>query len=135
MKQYDYSTKSKEWKEAFAKKCKEGWKRKMADPQFKQRIISKLRDNKLAEKNPNWKGQDAKLTYDGIHEWVSTNKPKPMGCEGCGLIKKVELAFIDHTKGKYNQGQYSRNFEDWIWLCRSCHMKADGRMNNLRRKK
>lgn len=135
MRQYNHNSKSDEWKKEFSQKVKEGWKRKMTDPSFKTRMVSKLRENKLADKNPNWKGKDAKLTYDGIHEWLTRNKPKIKKCAECGLEKKLDLAFKDHSKGKKNPGEYTRNFNDWIWLCRSCHMKLDGRMQNLRRKK
>ena len=30
-----------------------------------------------------------------------------------------------------NKGIYNRNFDNWEWLCRKCHMLSDGRLENL----
>jgi len=40
------------------------------------------------------------------------------------LIKPLEIANIS--------GDYDKQICDWEWLCRSCHMKSDGIIYNLR---
>lgn len=68
-----------------------------------------------------WKGYDVGLS--ALHDWVKDRKPKPELCECCGLVKPHDLANISQ--------EYSRDLDDWEWLCRACHMRKDGRLNNL----
>lgn len=78
--------------------------------------------NKLGEKNPNWKGN--KVGYTALHDWVKSRLSKPKLCQNCNINEAYDLA---NTSGKYH-----RNLNDWTWLCRKCHMKSDGRLNNLK---
>ncbi len=73
--------------------------------------------------NSLWKGNEVGLT--ALHEWVGKRKPKPEVCEECGANKPFDLASIEN--------RYTRNPNDWEWLCRSCHMNKDGRIKNLKR--
>lgn len=73
------------------------------------------------ENHYGWKGDD--VGYTGLHEWVKRNLVKPQTCRDCNLPKKLELANISQ--------KYLRELSDWEWLCRSCHMKKDGRMEKL----
>jgi len=82
----------------------------------------KLRQTKLADKNPMWKGD--KVGYIALHEWVRSRKPKPPLCEICGTYPPIDLANIS--------GEYKRDLRDWQWLCRRCHMISDGRLDELR---
>ena len=70
-----------------------------------------------------WKGDSVGILP--LHEWLKARKPKPEVCEGCGTNAPFDLATIDNS--------YTRNPDDWEWLCRSCHMHKDGRINNLKR--
>ncbi len=87
----------------------------------------KLRDNhshkniNLGSKNGMWKGD--KVGYGGVHDWVKKRKPKIAICERCRIKKSFDLANIS--------GQYKRNVSDYWWICRTCHMEIDGRMNLL----
>jgi hypothetical protein len=72
------------------------------------------------------------LSYATIHAWMSRHKPKINVCENCNLEKKLELTYKDHSVGTKKIIRYGRNFEDWTWLCRSCHMKLDGRLEIIR---
>lgn len=72
-------------------------------------------------KNGMWKGEQ--VGYWALHEWVRDHKPKPLSCEICGKIKKLEIANISQ--------QYKRDLNDWEWLCRRCHMRKDGRIEKL----
>jgi len=71
---------------------------------------------KGAEEHHNWKGDS--VGYNALHVWVRNHKPKSDTCEDCGKKKRLDLS---------NKGIYDRNFENWEWLCRKCHMKKDGR--------
>jgi hypothetical protein len=61
-----------------------------------------------------------KLTYSGIHYWARTNIPKPKFCicPHCNKRKRLEIANIS--------GKYKKEFSDWVWLCKKCHMIYDG---------
>lgn len=67
------------------------------------------------EKNPQWKGDN--VGNKALHDWVVIHKPKSELCEICEQRKPQDLASIGHT--------YTRNLDEWRWLCRSCHMKVD----------
>lgn len=73
------------------------------------------------EKNPNWKGDE--VGYNALHAWVRRNKPKSEFCEECKIKKPYDLANIS--------GNYKRDINDFEWLCRSCHIKGDGRLDNI----
>lgn len=77
-----------------------------------------LAEIKMAEKNPNWKGNN--VGYAALHEWVKNRLPKPASCENCHAIEPHDL----HNRS----GKYLRDLSDWEWLCRKCHMKKDGRL-------
>lgn len=69
--------------------------------------------------NANWKGDNVgKLS---LHEWVRKYLPQPELCQICNLKPSFDLANIT--------GLYNREFENWKYLCRGCHMKSDGRLD------
>lgn len=78
--------------------------------------------SKMGGKNPNWKGDNIK-SMTALHTWVRRHLPKPELCECCNLVPPLDLA---------NKGVYNRDFSNWEYLCRKCHMVKDGRMNNLK---
>lgn len=78
--------------------------------------------SKYCEKNPMWKGDNVGL--GALHGWVASRKPKPELCEKCKERQPYDLANIS--------GEYKRDINDFEWLCRSCHMHKDGRINNLK---
>jgi ribosomal protein L37AE/L43A len=77
---------------------------------------------KKNNRNPMWKGDN--VGYGSLHEWIRKRKIKPNFCEYCKIRKAYDLANISQT--------YKRDINDYIWLCRSCHMKSDNRINNLK---
>ena len=94
---------------------------------FKGRRLSadwkkKMGNSKWGEKNPIWKGD--KVKCDALHAYIRRHKPKPELCERCHKNKPYDLANIS--------GKYKRDVNDFEWICRSCHMKSDGRINNLK---
>ncbi len=70
---------------------------------------------RMEEKNPAWKGNN--VSYDGLHRWIRKRLKKPLYCEQCNKIKKLQLANKSH--------EYTRNLADWLWLCSSCHALYD----------
>jgi len=84
--------------------------------------IEKIRLAQLGDKGNNWKGDNIKPGV-GLHQWVRKIFPKPDTCDICNINMPFDLA---------NKGIYDRNINNWWWLCRSCHMKLDGRIHNLR---
>ena len=74
------------------------------------------------EKNGHWKGD--KVGMVALHRWIERHKLKPEFCEECGIKKPYDLANIS--------GRYKRDINDFEWLCRSCHIKKDGRIKNLK---
>lgn len=87
----------------------------------KSEYHDKLRTTKLAERNPQWKGDN--VGYASLHEWVRNHKRKPDLCKKCKKHPPYDLTNIS--------GKYKRDLNDWEWLCRKCHMENDGRMLKL----
>ncbi len=81
---------------------------------IKKRIVTN-------ENHPSWKGD--KVGYTSLHAWVRRHKPQVYLCENCNLKPSYDLANIS--------GLYKRDFSDWEWLCRKCHMVEDGRLDKL----
>lgn len=67
----------------------------------------------------NWKGST--VGYEGLHRFIRAHKPQPIQCECCGkLTKQLDLANISQ--------KYLRDINDFEYLCRSCHMNKDNRI-------
>jgi len=69
------------------------------------------------EGSPMWKGD--RVSYSVLHHWVVRHRGKADHC-----------AFDPSHKPKYydwanKSGQYLRDLDDWIPLCRPCHRKFD----------
>lgn len=88
-------------------------------------VREKLREAKLENKNPMWKGDN--VGYNQLHNWIRTRKPKPALCGNCGIKKPYDLANIS--------GNYKRDVNDFEWICRSCHMKKESKLKNLKNQK
>ena len=82
----------------------------------------KIDKNILGKYNHNWKGN--KVTLEGLHDYIKYHKPKSELCECCKQRPPRDLANIS--------GKYKRDTNDYEWLCRRCHMRKDGRINNLK---
>jgi hypothetical protein len=55
--------------------------------------------------------------YDALHDWVKRHKEKAICCEHCGHVGYLEWANKSH--------EYKRDLNDWIALCKRCHIKYD----------
>jgi len=69
----------------------------------------------IGDKNGMWKGDNVKI--GSLHDYIKIHKYKPELCEMCRNKKSYDLANIS--------GKYKRDVNDFMWLCRSCHMKLD----------
>ena len=85
-------------------------------------LIRSISDANKGKHNGQWKGDE--VGYFSLHEWIKNHKQKPEFCEICKKKPPYDLANIS--------GEYKRDINDYRWLCRSCHMKDDKRMNNLK---
>lgn len=84
-----------------------------------EKIKKSLSISRVGKNNPAWKGDN--IGYTSVHGWVRKYKPCDNVCEHCGSSKKkLDLA----SKRKV----YTKNFSEWLWLCRSCHWKFDGKV-------
>lgn len=65
----------------------------------------------------NWKGDE--VGYFALHAWVRRKRGTPSKCEHCGTMtaKRFEWANISR--------EYLRDLEDWVRLCKSCHILYD----------
>lgn len=69
-------------------------------------------------KSHNWKGNNA--SYGSIHSHIRRLKGDPTKCEKCGKKdSRIELSF------NHSLGDYTRNPEDYKYLCSSCHIKRE----------
>ena len=84
--------------------------------------LSKNHADFRGNKSYGWKGQNA--SYGSKHRAIQTIKGKPIKCEYCEKIgsgHQIHWANKDH--------KYSRNPDDYISLCASCHQKYDIKHN------
>lgn len=87
----------------------------------KKKQTHNYKHSKLGNKNPLWKGD--KVSIIALHQWVNNHLPKPDLCQMCGNNLIYDLANVT--------GIYNRDFNNWKYLCRRCHMKSDGRLDKF----
>lgn len=75
------------------------------------------------EKNYNWRGDN--IGYYAIHRRIEVLLGKPKYCENCKSDKEKWYDWANIS------GEYKYDITDWKRLCRSCHMKEDGRLKKL----
>lgn len=81
------------------------------------KVFEKGRTQGKNEKNPNWKGD--MVSKQGLHAWLVRHYGRPQRCERCNTqeAKRYDWANIS--------GEYKRDRDDFIRLCRSCHVSMD----------
>lgn len=75
-----------------------------------------LKGRPRGEQHHAWKGDD--VGYAALHDWVSLNYQKADACDHCCCTDKP-LDWANKT------GQYRRDRDDWLNLCRPCHKRYD----------
>jgi hypothetical protein len=71
--------------------------------------------------------KDTLVGYTGLHEWVRKYKPVPQSCEKCGKSGTL-------LEARNISGNYTRDLEDWEYLCVTCHRRIDGTRGGLKPK-
>jgi hypothetical protein len=89
----------------------------MNTPEWRKNVGDGVRKKCQGDGNSQWKGDDAKPP--AMHRWIKKLKGTPKYCEHCERTdkKKYEWANKDH--------KYSRNPDDYMRLCTTCHIKHD----------
>lgn len=79
--------------------------------------------NQIGPANASWRGPDA--TYAAFHYRVQTAKGKPSCCEVCSTNDPAKHYDWANLTGRYE------DVADYKRMCRSCHAKHDGKINNI----
>lgn len=80
--------------------------------------------NQWGKNNDNWKGEDA--SYQALHLRVERLRGKPKRCFECGTEDPDKNYDWANLSGEYGDPT------DYTRLCRSCHWRMDGLVENLR---
>lgn len=94
-------------------------------PEIKEKMMKIKRKKKgvfIGEKSGCWKGN--KAGYSALHSYVRKYKPKVVKCEICGNVRKLYASHINHN--------YSRDLDEYRWLCCPCHKKYDINLKNAK---
>ena len=75
--------------------------------------------------NHMWKGSEA--SYKAKHQRVATARGRPMKCSVCQTDDPARSYDWANVNGDYD------DIEGYVRMCRSCHWKHDGTINNLRK--
>lgn len=76
----------------------------------------------MGQKGENHYRWRQKPSYKALHDWIRKHYKIPDLCEHCHKSKKLEFANISKL--------YKRDRDDWLLLCKSCHVKYDGITSN-----
>ena len=96
-------------------------KRRVVSEETRKKMSESQKGKKLFSDNGAWKGDV--VTKGALHDWIHYNMPKPKLCLDCGESKRLDVHNIS--------GEYTRNIDDWVYICRRCHMIRDGRLDKM----
>lgn len=85
--------------------------------------VAKKRDQ-VGNNNDTWKGD--KAGYSAFHRRLEALKGRPKKCEICGTDDPKKTYDWANLTGEYDDP------EDFKRMCRSCHWKYDGKINNIK---
>jgi hypothetical protein len=69
------------------------------------------------ERHGSWKGEN--ISNSALHSYLRRHINIPESCGICNVNKPFDLANIT--------GIYNRDHKNWMYMCRSCHSKFDGK--------
>ena len=98
----------------YGKKMSEIRKGKKIQP-FSEEHKKKIGDANRGEKCGAWKGDDVGI--EALHEWVRSHFWPTRLCQMCMQVPPRDLANIT--------GIYKRDFRNWRYACRRCHVIYD----------
>jgi hypothetical protein len=81
----------------------------------KEKIKKSTKGKFIGERSPSWKGDSVGI--NGLHRWIRRNLPRPEKCHMCNQKPPRDLANIT--------GLYNREFKNWAYFCRRCHLLFD----------
>lgn len=79
--------------------------------------VSKKNSELIGINSRHW--NDNKVGYFGLHDWIRKNLGNSTNCKHCGSADKKRYEWANIS------GEYKRELNDWIRLCKSCHNKYD----------
>ena len=85
--------------------------------------IAKKRDQ-IGINNDSWKGE--KVGYSAFHRRLEATRGRPKKCEVCGTNDSQKTYDWANLTGHYDDPK------DYKRMCRSCHWKYDGKINNIK---
>lgn len=88
---------------------------------IKARVAAKR--DQWGESNSGWKGDDA--TKYAFHRRLYSRFGKPTKCSQCGTTEAAQYDYAN-LSGRYE------DIEDYAPMCRTCHWKYDGKINNIK---
>ncbi len=80
--------------------------------------------NQFGSNNDSWKGN--KASYKAFHYRLRALKGRPQKCEECGSTETTKTYDWANMTGRYDDPK------DYKRMCRSCHWKYDGTINNIK---
>lgn len=91
---------------------------------YSKETIERIRLNTRGEKSSQWVGDN--VSYIGLHNWINNQLGKPSLCENCETTSSKRFDWANIS------GEYKRDLDDWVRLCRRCHTLVDGIGKHLR---
>ncbi len=82
----------------------------------------KFRESIIGNKNPAWKGDNAGM--DAKHKYLNRHYPRKGICKICNNKTKTFYCFKKYHKSNESKN-YTRDINDYIEMCQSCHDKHD----------
>lgn len=73
--------------------------------------------------NHKWQGDN--VGYFALHDWVARQLGRPKKCENCGATKHKKFEWANLS------GKYRRDINDWVRLCKMCHVLIDNSARGL----
>lgn len=137
-------TKSESLKKEWAERKANGWvsprkgispknlssinknKKGQGNPMWGKHTSQKQKESvKRGDEHPAWKGD--KVGYSALHDWLIRKYGKPNKCENLLCSKKGKKVFhLSNITGKY-----TRNKQEWAWLCVTCHNRFDKGLSKI----
>lgn len=77
----------------------------------------------IGSNNINWRGADIK--YGSLHDWVRYHLGKPKKCENCFMAEHWRYEWANVS------GEYKKDLDDWVRLCKTCHVLIDNSARGL----
>ena len=104
----EFFSRDRDWLSSRCKQCRNKYFREYRQKN-KNKISEYFKKNRKTPENHN------KLR--ALHIYIKNHKKKPEYCQICNEKRRLQLASINHT--------YTRNPEDYLYLCQFCHSLFD----------